>query len=366
MKSFSEYINEKFQSITGKTTNNFEDKILQVLRNYGSISINKNRADEVIDRIIKGELRYAHDPVKKHKSYFTKPILGQNVDFNLMKPSNKVRMYDYLNNLISAKTIRGDSFEGLISALYNGEISKDKSSKYDITVENKNKKLSVKFINNIDERPVLGNIKTNIDKFIRDLEFKKLILPGQIDSKASLNDILKQLDNIPKQKKSKEYQFKLLNKSFSDVDYFLIAFPVIKDNESENDLKNIKCYLFNREFLIDRYIYGSDVRYAPKQKGSYQIRVNVPKLLEGQEEGYGFKSWYLISPTITESDFEYLNVSDVDVARKLFGSDKDRIRGSILNAIVNYGDFKEITLPNGDKKEYFIFDFDKYKKERGH
>lgn len=314
----------------------FHYKLLQILRNYGSISISKDRATEIIQRIIGGEEKYSNRRSKSSDpSNYKKPSLGYDVDFNFMKPSNKVRIYDYLKCLLETKTIRGDSFEGLVAGLYEGVVSTDKVSKFDVTLDT-TETLSVKFVDSIKERPVLGNIKTD--------------LMNNIDTKLkdkSLNEILTTI--------GPEKSFYILNDiAFSTVSHFLIAYP-----EDHKDPKNldIHCLLFTREALLKRYIMDSDVRYQPKQKGSFQIRVNIGALKDIEDK----KEWILKAPIITNDDLNYLMLNDTNIADKLFGTDKSRIRGSILNSIINFGQFKTIK-----GKEYFVFDFKKYKEERGY
>jgi hypothetical protein len=282
------------------------------------------------------------------------PILGEDVDFNFMKPSNKVRMYDYLQCLLETKTIRGDSFEGLISGLYHGVVSKDKSSKFDVILDD-GEKLSVKFVDSIQERPVLGNIRNDIVTFIDSAISKKDIGYDFVYKEytnelkdESLNDIL----NII----GPEDSYYLLNNiAFSTVSQFLIAYP-----EDPNDIRNfnIICILLTREELLTKYIKNSNVRYAPKQKGSYQIRVNITAL---KSEENTYKEWILKAPVISTEDINYLMIKNDKDAYKLLGTDKDRVRGSILNSILDFGEFKDI-----GGKEYFIFDFEKYKEERGY
>jgi len=337
---YLDFILEKYEKSEKEI---FDDTIRQILRTYGSIPINKDKANEIIQRIIGSEVKYSKD--SNHPSQYIKPVLGEDVNFNLMKSSNKVRIYEYLKSIIETKTIRGDSFEGLIAGLYNGELSKGKSTKYDVILYN-GKKISVKFLDSIKERPVLGNIKTDIANFFKSKKSEFKYKP--------LNDLLNEI--------GEDNSFYLLNDfAFSDVDYFLFGYP------SDVNL-DINCLLMSKEDLIKRYIYKSDVRYAPKQKGSYQIRINIEKLLTPDTKNsnihFGFetdKFWTLISPTITEKDIEYLTIDKNDTATKLFGTDKNRIRGSVLNSIVKFGEFKKVK-----GKEYFMFDFEKYKKERGY
>ena len=338
MKSYLQFTDQLLEKVKLDTSRTaiFNNKVRQILRTYGAIPLNKEDATEIIQRIVGSEVKYSTDP--NHPSNFIQPVLGKDVDFNLMKPSNKVRIYNYLKSLITSKTIRGDSFEGLVAGLYDGEISDSKSSKYDVILNNEpNEKISVKFLDSNQERPVLGNIKKDIMNFYT-------LNPSKTLKSKSLNVILNKL--------GVDESSALLNAAFSDVTHFLFAYPI-------PGTLDIKCLMITRESLVERYIYESDLRYAPKQKGSYQIRVNINKLLATKDDDD--MTWILKSPIISEQDFQYLSVGNVDVAKKLFGTDKDRMRGSVLNSIIKYGDFKKI---NG--REFFVFDFEKYKHERGH
>ena len=329
---FEELDEELDYESTGFTSN-----LHQILRNYGSINITKDNATETIQKIVGSEVKYSGDT--KHPTKFPHPILGKDVDFNLMKPSNKIRMYDYLHSLINTKTIRGDSFEGLVAGLYDGITAQKKdrnsSSRWDVLLDNGDK-ISVKFLDSIDERPVLGNIKSVIATF----DGKKY--SDLLKKRLSLNQILTEIGNTN--------SIELLNTAFSEVDHFLFAYPLGLD---------IKCLLFEKENLISRYI-GTDeknnVRYEPKTKDSYQIRINLSKILKADDS-----NWMLYAPKPSKDDLKYLMMGDVNQAEKLFGSDAYRMRGSILNAILNYGEFKKLS-----GKDYFVFDYEKYKEERGH
>lgn len=328
MKTYLDFIqiNEKFY----KSKDDFKNRIRKVLRTYGAIPINKDDAADVIQRIVASEIKYSKNP--DFPSKYVKPVLGDDIDLNLMKISNKVRFYDYLNRLMKTKTIRGDSFEGLIAGLYDGELSDSKSSKYDVILPEYNMYLSVKFLDSIKERPVLGNIKSDINKYINNDNQPLNVFLNKIGTDASSD---------------------LLNMAFSSVTHFLFAYP---SNEKTLDLE---CLLVTRESLIQRYIYNSEMRYAPKQKDSYQIRINITELLKTPD--VNDQRWLILEPIITEEDFKYVNIQDQDVSTKLFGTDKDRIRGSVLNSIIKFGNFE-----NRGDKEVFVFDFEKYKKERGY
>ena len=329
MKSYFQFINENLDY----SSEEFQNRIRQILRNYGPITLSKDSASVIIQRIIESEIKYRKDI--KHPTRFPKPILGKDSDFNLMKPSNKIRVYDYLNSLIRTKTIRGDSFEGLIAGLYDGVTAQKKernsSSKWDVELSD-GKKISVKFLDSKKERPVLGNIKSNIEK----------MFPNLLSTKnLGINELLEYIGNYKSRR--------LLNSAFSEVTHFLFAYP---------EGLNIRCLLFERSSLFFRYIENSSLRYKPKQKGSYQIRINFNELLPPRKSD---QSWILYAPIPTEEDLKYLEIADKDKSTKLFGSDAYRIRGSILNAILNYGEFRKL-----GNKEYFIFDYQDYKNERGH
>lgn len=332
MKTYFNFLNEN-----SETSDTLHERIRKILRTYGTIPITKDNATEIIQRIVGSEVKYKTD--LQHPTHFNRPIIGQDSDFGLMKPSNKIRMYDYLSSLIKTKTIRGDSFEGLIAGLYNGitaqKKDKNSSSKWDVELSD-GKKISVKFLDSSTERPVLGNIKSVIDKMYPTLK------------NLPLNEVLAKIGNNQARK--------MLNVAFGDVTHFLFAYP---------EGLNIKCLLFERASLIFRYIEKSDVRYAPKQKGSYQIRINFNNLLPPRKTDL---SWTLYAPKPTEEDFKYLEMSNIDKSKKLFGSDSYRIRGSILNAILKYGEFVNMRDPFDDEgtKDYFVFDYEKYKEERGH
>lgn len=340
MKTYLEYLFEKKKNKSDE--DKFKDKIRQILRTYGSVPINKDDAFNIIKRIIGSEEKYAKNAL--HPSAFRKPILGENFDFNTMKTSNKARMYSYIKSLITSKTIRGDSFEGLIAGLYDGFLSESKASKYDVELSN-GYKLSVKFLDSKSERPVLGNIKFDIAKFIKEKSQLNELTPNgkSYDTlkDLSLHEFLIEIGD--------QNSNLLLNNAFSDVTHFLFAYP--------DDNYNINCLLINQKSLIDRYILSE--KYAPKQKGSYQVRISISDLFKISDNSD--KKFTLIAPILTEEDFNYLLVSNDDDAFKLFGTDKNRMRGSILNSILKNGEFKKVK-----GKEVFVFDFKKYKEERGY
>ena len=346
---FSESINEKF-----KLDDDILDLIKKLSYTYGKISLDKDDASETIKNLVRSEYHYRNDNELPTK-FYTKGI-EYNTDLNLMKPSNKVRMYNYLNSLIKSKTTRGDNFEGLIAGLFNGQLSETKDSKYDLTIDG-DIKISVKFIDNINENPVLGNIRNDIMKYINNIPD---IQNDEKNDLLNLNlfDFLNKI--TIKNNGNKTEIKKILNDSFSEVTNFLFGFserePV--ENRDSNDL-NISYYYIDKEYLIDLWVENDEIRCLPKQKDSYQVRVNLEKIIHKNK-------YTIISPYITIIDIEYLKINNVSAGERLFGSDIYRMRGSILNAILKYGKFKFIKGINGKQKEYFIFDFNKYKKKRGH
>jgi hypothetical protein len=144
-----------------------------------------------------------------------------------------------------------------------------------------------------------------------------------------------------------DVQYQVLNKAFSNVTHFLFGYP---------DGLDIKCIMCERESLINRYL-ESDIRYAPKSS-PYQIRISIKELLD--EKNTNDLTWNIISPVVTNSDIKYLTIDNLNKSEILFGSDAKRIRGSILNSILKFGEFNKV-----DGKDVFVFDYDAYRKERG-
>jgi len=352
LKNFStyiQYLNEKVE-----TSEAVLDMIKKLSYTYGKISIDKIDAAQTIKNLVRTEFEYRKDPELPTR-FYTEGIMS-NTDLNLMKPSNKVRMFNYLLSLLNSKTIRGDNFEGLIAGLFNGVISTANNSRYDLTI-NDNMNISVKFLNSINENPVLGNIRSNVINYINNIPDitpeKKRELYG-----LSLYNFLNSL--IPEGTNDSTNIERLLNDSFQEVTHFLIGFPETEsvDEREENDL-NISYYFFNKEDLIRQWVNDINLRRLPKQKDSYQIRLNLKEIPKDNK-------FTIFAPIITDADIEYLRISNISAGEKLLGSDTYRIRGSILNSILRYGKFKFLKDKNGKFKEYFVFDYKKYKNKRGH
>lgn len=343
MKTYFNFINEAIKQPIRTI-----DELTKILAStYGKISHDKFDAADTIKRLVITEWKYRKDP--ELPTRFRVEGLASDTNLNDMKPSNKVRMYNYLNSLLTTKTIRGDSFEGLIAGLFNGVVSPNKSTKFDVTIARdrtigNNINLSIKFIDNEKESPVLGNVRKNITDHIIAMNVPDADKADMLD--MNLFDLMEEIGH--------ENFAHILSDAFEDVTHFLIGFP------GEN--LNIDYYILEKNYLINNWINDTSLQSSPKQKGSYQIRLNL-----SQAEALKGDKFTIIAPTITQEDLDYLRIEYEYPATKLFGSDAYRIRGSILNAILRFGEFR--TLPDektGKKKDYFVFDFSKYKRKRGH
>ena len=342
MKTYFNFINEAKQPFR-----TIEELTKMLASTYGKISIDKFDASDTIKRLVNTEWKYRKDP--ELPTRFRIDGLASDTNLNDMKPSNKVRMYNYLESLLTSKTIRGDSFEGLIAGLFNGVVSSTKNTKFDVTIPTDKTvgndiKLSIKFIDNEKESPVLGNVRQNIIDHIDSMEIPDTDKSDMLD--MNLFDVMEEIGH-------RDFAT-ILNSAFDDVTHFLIGFP--------GDGLNINYYIIEKNYLFTNWIEDTSMQASPKQKGSYQIRLNLP-----QSEALKGNKFTIIAPTITQDDLDYLRITNEYPATKLFGSDAYRIRGSILNAILKFGEFK--TLPDektGKNKDYFVFDFSRYKRKRGH
>ncbi len=342
MKTYFNFINEVKSAV-----NTVEDFAKILSFTYGKISLDKFDATDTIKNLVVNEWTYRKDP--ELPTRFRVDGLSSDTNLNDMKPSNKIRMYNYLNSLLTSKTVRGDSFEGLIAGLFNGVVSPNKNSKFDITIATDptigdDIKLSIKFLDSEKEYPVLGNVRQNIINYIASMDIPESDKSDMLE--MNLFDIIEEIGH--------NGFSDILNDAFGEVTHFLIGFPGVG--------LNINYYTLEKNYLINNWLNDTSLQSAPKSKGSYQIRLNLP-----QAEALKGNKFTIIAPTITQEDLNYLRIQNEYPATKLFGSDAYRIRGSILNAILKFGEFK--TLPDektGKKKDYFVFDFIRYKRKRGH
>jgi hypothetical protein len=139
------YINN-FHLFESRKLNEYDSIMGKLLHLYGSISLEKEKASIIINKIV----------LNSRGKYFR---LGEDVNIRHEADHDKVRFKDYFDSLLKSKDSRGHNFEGTIAGLYGGDLSQ-RGEKWDITIEEKT--WSVKFVDNSSKAPEIGSFNKSI------------------------------------------------------------------------------------------------------------------------------------------------------------------------------------------------------------
>ena len=128
-----------------------EELLGKLLYLYGSIPISKQKSNIVIKKMLWRNSNHHHNPFFK---------LGEDVNLISNAIQDKIRYVDYFDSVINSKETRGHNFEGTVSGLFNGKLSKP-GERWDVTIDEKT--WSVKFIDNNTKAPEIGRYKKIIE-----------------------------------------------------------------------------------------------------------------------------------------------------------------------------------------------------------
>ena len=194
-----------------------EEKIGALLHLYGSIPVSKEKAAIVINKIV---MATKGDHFKLTDNYI---IPGAN------KLHDQLRFADYFDSLLTSKDTRGHNFEGLIAGLFGGELTR-RGTRSDVIINGEG--WSVKFVNSKSESPVLGSIKSALDRQRRNAEKfnkgrrtgKRIILLDKIGDRTVV-EIFKSDDD--------ELKEAVFNVAFRGTTGFIIGYPDVDDNNED-------------------------------------------------------------------------------------------------------------------------------------
>jgi len=285
--------------------NSYEDLIGQLLHLYGSIPMNKTKSSKVIKYILS---KYGGQYDLGANGQYE---LGEDVRLPDFKFSDKVRFIDYFDNLLNDEDTRGHNFEGLVCGLFNGELSTNKSSKYDLIINNKIK-CSVKFTNNYGESPTIGRFKDIMTNSNLIIEGKPLI--KYVEENDGLYNMF-----YSKNPHTKE----IWDEISSGIDCWILCFPI-------EDKKVLQLNIVKKEQM---YNLISKYPQTPRNKGDkYTLR--LAGTYRDYSENYKKSLIYIPEVSVEELKKELSN----DWADEVF-VDKDgknwanKMRPDVLNFI---------------------------------
>ena len=329
-----------------------------IFRFYTPIPLQRMVAAKVI-KLIFDYNNVKHPSILKNKNVdFTKfGKEGDNQEHSFLK--NKLRFEDYLssfmgkniNNKTGDTVNRGFDFEGLIAGIFNGKISDTTSSKWDVDFGGRKGKHSIKFLSGPDQNPTLTTI-TNI---------YKEMLGDSYESTTELNKnnpkkytkILKELeergifDVITSSNIKKYYEVieEILTKSFDNVEYFTIGYPIVVNEKNKIILKVI-----STDSMVKGILNNPDLLRAPKKSKKHEIRVGHKIFKDGSE--YVKNTFTIDIPETTDDEIRDIYVGpNRQWAEDVFGEKwGDKMRTDLINyirknkdrIITNMNDFDNI------------------------
>jgi hypothetical protein len=312
-----------------------------IFRFYTPIPLQRMVAAKVI-KLIFDYNNVKHPSILKNKNVdFTKfGKEGDNQEHSFLK--NKLRFEDYLssfmgkniNNKTGDTVNRGFDFEGLIAGIFNGKISDKTSSKWDVDFGGRKGKHSIKFLSGQEQNPTLTTIK-NIYKEMLGDSYESDTKLYKSDPKKYLK-ILKELEergifeitsssNI---KKYVEVIEEILTKSFEDVEYFTIGYPIVVNEKNKIIIKVI-----STQSMVKAILYDGDGLRAPKKVKKHELRLNHKIFKDGSE--YIKNTFTIDIPETTDEEIKDIYVGpNRQWAEKVFGETwGDKMRTDLINYI---------------------------------
>lgn len=272
-----------------------------IFRFYTPIPLSRRKASFVINKMFE----YYKIPLFNILTD-TKIDLMEIGDEKHTKLKNALRFEEYLNTLLGRQSFGGDveidkssrgfNFEGLVAGFFDGRISFDPNSTYDLSIKNIGN-CSVKFVDDMSQAPRLTNISDILkkDDSVKKLKSYNILLENGIYSLIKSKEKGNWVDSFTKLANNNGYSVTfdellkdiktILVKVFEEVDYFVIGHPkddviiisVIKKNKMidfilENGLNSPKGSNSN-EVRVSSNVYkeGSD-------NVKNTIEINIPKL----------------------------------------------------------------------------------------
>jgi hypothetical protein len=296
----SDTINMKY-ILTRESLSEKEELIGKLLHVYSSIPVSKHKAKEVISRILMAE-----------DINFT--LNNTLIDFNSdIKDHDKIRFYDYFDSLIKNVETRGHNFEGLIAGLFNGELTDTANQQgYDMIIEDK--KTSIKFLRNDNEKIILGRFKDIIQK------------------NPELDSIVIEFDglvNLFKTEGYSEQKRKILDSIFENMDQWIVGYP-----DDQNNPTKIILYIIQKNDIINYIINDTKIIITNKTglKDLYGMSMNKRFMEEDKT-----KKIEIIFPNLNISDLYKIWKSEEEeyFSKFVFGSYGGKIRPDVIRHIID-------------------------------
>lgn len=260
----------------------------KIFRFYTPIPLSRRKASFVINKMFK----YYKIPLFNILTD-TKIDLMEIGDEKHTKLKNALRFEEYLNTLLGRqsfgddsktdKSSRGFNFEGLVAGFFDGRISFDPNSTYDLSIKNIGN-CSVKFVDDMSQSPRLTNISDILkkDDSVKKLKSYNILLDNGIYSLIKSKEKDSWVDSFTKLANNNGYSVTfdellkdiktILVKVFEEVDYFVIGHP-------KDDIIIISVIEKNK--MID-FILENGLN-SPKGGNSNEVRVSSNVYKEGSD-----------------------------------------------------------------------------------
>lgn len=244
-----------------------------------------------------------------------------NVDLRNLDTRNKMRFSGYLDAFHGAKDDnRGHMWEGLFAGLYGGQLTLGDESEFlapkaDVKIGGTT--YSLKFVNNKNQNPVLGNLglarNASLGLLPEDLQDYGTTAPiYEIFRNEGVGDL---------------YNFKkeILDVGFADVNFWIFAYPDPPKG------RNIIFRIVGNEELKNKILKNPQLIFTPKSKGG------INELRISHDIVNSFPAQYIINfPTVSEEEYEeYERLTPTEThLGGLFGKKrKERIDPDVLQNI---------------------------------
>jgi len=253
------------------------------------IPLDAEAADKAINNIITAEIDRGLN--------FNRKISGlMTLDLSKTSERSRFRFNNYYDRFIKSKS-RGLDFEALISGLLNGSLSTGLSTPYDI-ISSDGLKISCKIVRNLNESPVLKNIKGSVYNYIEKYN-------GSEENKNTLitlsneSNLIKNLINNPNQD-IKNIAEDLIDHLLEDIDGMLLGVP-------NNNFELLLFYYDKNSLKNLLKVPGMTVQ--PKIKGSQQIRFST-KILKLNNPDVPILKGKIQFPIIKPEEYEEFLIGD--------------------------------------------------------
>lgn len=288
----------------------------RLLHLYGSIPLTKEKSSIVIKKILSSAgLHYA---------------LGQDINLNddltrTNKIHDKVRFKDYFDSMLSSKDTRGPNFEGFISGIFNGDLSKQLGSKHDMSIGDT--KYSIKFTDTSSKAPEIGSSYLQDMDFAEDIEDLGNLTYIFLDTEGEIGGWDKNRLNKLKRKIWEEVS--------RGLDCWILCYPNLKKmpNSESYEIESITINTISKPQMRSLLFGG----YVTSPKSGYKTATSK-KFALALSPKYKDTDWYdsstIILPKISLAEIQKLNsIADNSWVNRVFGEVGYKMRPDVLDYI---------------------------------